>query len=89
MFIRENFHSFQSFGSFETFTFTVGIKLIIVEEAHQPALPWLQGKFTGKVGNSQLFDYFKDINLTVQLLLGILLEPVLSLTFPAATATPW
>ena len=74
--------------SSQNLAFICRIKFVLVEEAHQPALPRLQSNFTCKVGNSELFDYFKDINLTVQLFLGISLEPVNSLTFFAYTTTP-
>lgn len=58
-----------------------------MKEADQPALSRLERQLGGKVGDSELLDNLKDVNLTIQLLLRTFLQSVLpSMLHSAATA---
>ena len=65
------------------------LQLVIVEEAHQVPLPWLQSELIGERADSELLDDLEDVDFTIELLKCVLLQKLLPF-FPlsAATAVP-
>ena len=43
------------------------LKLVVVEEAHQVPLPWLQSDLTGEGADSELLDYLENVNFAMKL----------------------
>ena len=48
------------------------LKLVVVEEAHQVPLPWLQSDLAGEGADSELLDDLENVNLTVELRICVL-----------------
>ena len=44
------------------------LQLVVVEEAHQVPLPWLQSELIGERADSELFDDLEDVDFTIELL---------------------
>ena len=49
------------------------LQFVVVEEAHQVPLPWLQSDLTGERADSELFNDLEDVNFTIELLKRVLL----------------
>ena len=49
------------------------LQLVVVEEAHQVPLPWLQSDLTGEGADSELLDDLENVDLAIELRKCVLL----------------
>ena len=68
--------------------FLVVLQLVVVKEADQFALVGLQSHLAGELVDSEPLHDVEDVKLQIELLLGVLVEPVLALGLHAAAAAP-
>ena len=61
------------------------VQLVVLEEGNKLTLPGPKDHLTCELVNAQALDDIKDVNLKLQLLLSVFLQPVFSSGFRSTT----